>query len=147
MESSGGSATAGRLDLTSAARLTAVEALRALASTGGGLTPAEAGTRLRQSGPNSLQTHSVRALAVFVGQLRSPHAKLTRCRPLDDRRGLQPDAAAGVGFLQHAQRLIRLARFCEPNDDHVLLCHCCSLRSCIDDDSNLSRLDANPVPR
>jgi Mg2+-importing ATPase len=72
MESSGGNATAGQLDLASAARLAAAEALGALDSNSGGLTGAEARARLEQIGPNTLQTHGVRALAVFASQLRSP---------------------------------------------------------------------------
>jgi len=72
MESSGGNATAGQPDLASAARLPAAEALGALDSTSGGLTGAEAHARLGQIGPNTLQTHGVRALAVFASQLRSP---------------------------------------------------------------------------
>ena len=72
MESSGGNATAGQLDLISAARLAAAEALRALDSSSGGLTGAEGHTRLEKIGPNTLQAHGVRALAVFASQLRSP---------------------------------------------------------------------------
>jgi len=72
MASPGGSAASSRLDLTSAARLTGADTLRALDSDSGGLTAAEARTRLDQAGPNTLQTHGVRALAVFAGQLHSP---------------------------------------------------------------------------
>jgi len=72
MESPAGSAASGRLDLTSAARLAATETLRVLDSNSGGLTAAEARTRLEQIGPNTLQTHGVRAVAVFASQLRSP---------------------------------------------------------------------------
>ena len=71
MESSGGNATAGQLDLASAAHLTAAEALRALDATSGGLTGAEARTRLEQIGPKTLQAHGVRALAVFASAARS----------------------------------------------------------------------------
>ena len=72
MESSGGRVTAGQLDLPSAAHLSTAEALRALDSNSGGLTGAEARVRLEQIGSNTLQTHGVRAVAIFVSQLRSP---------------------------------------------------------------------------
>ncbi len=67
-----GDNTAGQLDLTSAARLSAAEVLDALHSSSDGLTAAEAHARLESLGPNTLQTHGVRALAVFASQLRSP---------------------------------------------------------------------------
>jgi hypothetical protein len=55
-----------------------------------------------------------------VGALRG--LELTVRRALDDRGGVQSDPAVGVGVLQHAQSLVRLARLREPNDDHVLFC-------------------------
>ena len=59
--------------------------------------------------------------ADVVGALRD--AQLALRRALDDRRGLQPDATLGVALLQHAQRLVGLARLREPNDHHVFLSH------------------------
>ena len=67
-----GDNTAGQLDLTSSARLSAAEVLNALGSSSDGLTGAEAHARLERLGSNTLQTHGVRALAVFANQLRSP---------------------------------------------------------------------------
>src|SRR2546430_2163533 len=67
-----GDNTTGQLDLTSAGRLPAAEVLRALRSSSDGLTGAEARARLESVGSNTLQTHGVRALAVFASQLRSP---------------------------------------------------------------------------
>src|ERR1043165_5584348 len=62
----------GELDLTSAARITGTEGLRILGSNSDGLTGAEATERLERIGPNALRTHGVRAVAVFLNQLRSP---------------------------------------------------------------------------
>ncbi len=59
--------------------------------------------------------------AEMVGALRD--VQLTSRRALHDRRRLQPDPTVGVALLQHAQRLVGLARLREPNDHHVLLCH------------------------
>ena len=73
-------------------------------------------------------------------------AQLALRRALDDGCGLQIDATLSVALLQHAQRLIRLARLREPNDHHVLLSHCHSFRSNISDDRTLLLVDAKPVP-
>ncbi len=67
-----GDNTPGQLDLTSAARLSVAEVLRALRSSSDGLTGAEARDRIERVGANTLQTHGVRPLAVFASQLRSP---------------------------------------------------------------------------
>src|SRR5581483_6217374 len=63
---------AGSLDLVAAAQLSDVDVLQALGSTRDGLTQAEADARLERVGPNVLRSHGVRAVAVFVNQLRSP---------------------------------------------------------------------------
>ena len=60
------------LELAAAAQLPADDVLSALGSSRQGLTPAEAGTRLERVGPNALRTHGVRAVTVFLSQLRSP---------------------------------------------------------------------------
>jgi magnesium-transporting ATPase (P-type) len=60
------------LALAAAAQLTGREVVRALGSSRAGLTSAEAGVRLERIGPNALRTHGVRAIAVFLNQLRSP---------------------------------------------------------------------------
>ena len=60
------------LDLAAAGQLSGADALQALGSSRTGLTSAEAGARLERVGPNALRTHGVRAIAVFVSQLRSP---------------------------------------------------------------------------
>jgi P-type Mg2+ transporter len=59
-------------DLAAAARRPAAEVLDALGSSSDGLTSAEARARLAREGPNALQTHGVRAITVFMAQLRSP---------------------------------------------------------------------------
>ena len=57
------------------------------------------------------------------------NAQLARGRALDDRGGPQRDAALGVTLLEHAERLVRVARLREPNDHDVLdLSHCYSFR-------------------
>jgi P-type Mg2+ transporter len=61
-----------QLDLTAAAALPTDAVLRSLGSSAAGLSSAEAARRLAQVGPNALRTHSVRAVAVFASQLRSP---------------------------------------------------------------------------
>jgi Mg2+-importing ATPase len=60
------------LTLAAAAQLTGPEVLQALGSSGAGLTRAEADARRERVGPNALRTHGVRAVAVFLNQLRSP---------------------------------------------------------------------------
>jgi Mg2+-importing ATPase len=60
------------LDLVAAAQLPDPEVLQALGSSRDGLTPAEARVRLERVGPNALRTHGVRAVSVFLSQLRSP---------------------------------------------------------------------------
>ena len=60
------------LDLAGAARLSCADSLSTLRSSDEGLTGAEARARLERFGPNTLQTHGVRAIAVFASQLRSP---------------------------------------------------------------------------
>jgi Mg2+-importing ATPase len=63
---------AGQLDLASAARLSGADTLRTLGSSSDGLTGTDAHERLERVGANTLQTHGVRALAIFASQLRSP---------------------------------------------------------------------------
>jgi P-type Mg2+ transporter len=60
------------LDLAAAAQLSDAEVLRTVASSSNGLADAEARARLERIGPNALRTHGVRALSVFLSQLRSP---------------------------------------------------------------------------
>ncbi len=60
------------VDLVAAAKSSAGDVLRALASSSDGLTTEEAAARLARVGPNALRTHSVRAIVIFVSQLRSP---------------------------------------------------------------------------
>jgi Mg2+-importing ATPase len=64
--------TAEALELAAAAQQTGGDVLRAVGSSRAGLTDAEAAARLERVGPNALHTHGVRALTVFVNQLRSP---------------------------------------------------------------------------
>jgi Mg2+-importing ATPase len=64
------------LDLAAAAKAPAEEVMRALGSSSGGLSTAEAGDRLARLGPNALRSHGVRAIAVFLSQLRSPFLAL-----------------------------------------------------------------------
>jgi P-type Mg2+ transporter len=61
-----------QLDLAAAAGLPAEEVVSALGSSSGGLSTAEARQRLARVGPNAVRSHGVRAIAVFVSQLRSP---------------------------------------------------------------------------
>ncbi len=61
-----------QLDLATAAALPADEVLRALGSSSQGLSATEAAQRLERVGPNALRSHGVRAIAVFLSQLRSP---------------------------------------------------------------------------
>jgi len=75
------------------------------------------------------------------------NAQLARRGPLHDRRGLQPDATTGVALLQHAQRLVGLARLREPSDHDVFLSHCYSLRLNINANRTLSRINAKRMPR
>ena len=49
--------------------------------------------------------------------------QLARCGAFHDRRGLEVDATLGIALLEHAQRLVGLARLREPNDHHVVLSH------------------------
>jgi P-type Mg2+ transporter len=60
------------LDLAAAAQLSDRDVLDALNSRREGLTSVEAHERLERIGPNALRTHGVRALSVFLSQLRSP---------------------------------------------------------------------------
>jgi Mg2+-importing ATPase len=60
------------LDLAAAAQLSNAEVLGSLASSPDGLAGAEARARLERVGPNALRTHGVRAITVFLSQLRSP---------------------------------------------------------------------------
>jgi P-type Mg2+ transporter len=60
------------LDLAAAARLSDAEALGTLESSRDGLASVEARARLERIGPNALRTHGVRAITVFLSQLRSP---------------------------------------------------------------------------
>ena len=74
-------------------------------------------------------------------------AQLARRRALDDGRGPERDATLRVTLLEHAQRLVRLARLREPNDDHVFhLSHCSSFRSNCRLDS-VAPLLPTPLPR
>jgi P-type Mg2+ transporter len=61
-----------KLDLVAAAKLPASDVLRALGSRRDGLSPDEARQRLARVGPNAVRSHSVRAIGVFLSQLRSP---------------------------------------------------------------------------
>ncbi|TFD86534.1 magnesium-translocating P-type ATPase [Cryobacterium psychrotolerans] len=61
-----------RESLADAARLSPVEALRALGTREAGLTSAEAAQRLRELGPNAVRTHRASAWSVLARQLRSP---------------------------------------------------------------------------
>jgi len=61
-----------RLDLPAASRLSGTEVLGALDTSPGGLSSSDARSRLERMGPNALHTHEVRALSVFLSQLRSP---------------------------------------------------------------------------
>ena len=61
-----------QLDLAAAAAMPCDDVLRVLGSSAGGLSSAEAASRLARVGPNALRTQSVRAVAVFISQLRSP---------------------------------------------------------------------------
>src|SRR5262249_2833412 len=63
-------------------------------------------------------------------------------RTLYDSPGLELDVTVGVGLLQFAQRLVGLARLCEPNDHHVFLSHYNSFQSNIPDNRTLTRVDA-----
>ncbi len=60
------------LDLAAAAQLSDAEVLGTLGSSRDGLASVEARARLERIGPNALRTHGVRALSVFLSQLRSP---------------------------------------------------------------------------
>jgi Mg2+-importing ATPase len=60
------------LDLVAAAQRSDAEVLGTLASSRNGLAGAEAHARLERIGPNALRTHGVRAITVFLSQLRSP---------------------------------------------------------------------------
>src|SRR5690242_6135314 len=60
------------LDLAAAAQLSGPEVLEALGSDRTGLTGADARARLERFGQNALRTHGVRAISVFLSQLRSP---------------------------------------------------------------------------
>ncbi len=60
------------LDLAAAAQLPEADVLEALGSSRKGLTSAETRARLDHVGPNALRTHGVRAVSVFLSQLRSP---------------------------------------------------------------------------
>ena len=72
------------LTLAAAAQLTVREVLQALGSSRAGLASTEAGARLVRIGPNALRSHGVRAVAVFLNQLRSPFLLL--CSPRRSRR-------------------------------------------------------------
>jgi Mg2+-importing ATPase len=65
-------AAPGQLDLAEAARLPTEEVLQEVASNHDGLSSSEVDRRLSEVGPNAVRSHSVRAIAVFVSQLRSP---------------------------------------------------------------------------
>jgi Mg2+-importing ATPase len=60
------------LDLEAASKLAASTVLSSLATTGDGLTTAEAQRRLQLIGPNALPTHGARPLTVLARQLRNP---------------------------------------------------------------------------
>ena len=60
------------LDLVAAAKIPVDDVLRTLGSSSDGLSTAQAERRLARVGPNAVQSHGVRAIAVFVSQLRSP---------------------------------------------------------------------------
>ncbi len=83
------------LDLVAAAALAADEALAALGTGANGLSSAEARRRLAELGPNALRSHGVRAITVFVSQLRSPFLVL-----------LITAAVASVFFGEKADALI-----------------------------------------
>jgi hypothetical protein len=76
-------------------------------------------------------------LSALSGMRSSPAA--VRSTMAADSSPMRPLPSS---FLQDAQRLVGLARLREPNDHHVFLSHCHSVRSNIDDDRNLSRIDA-----
>jgi Mg2+-importing ATPase len=61
-----------QLDLAAAAQLSDAEVLGTLGSSRDGLANVEARARLERIGPNALRTHGVRAITVFLSQLRSP---------------------------------------------------------------------------
>ncbi len=60
------------LDLADAATMRAEDVLRALESSSDGVSSTEARARLERVGPNALRAHGAGAIAVLVGQLRSP---------------------------------------------------------------------------
>ena len=62
----------GQLDLAEAAQLPAGDVLQELGSNHDRLSSLEVDRRLNEVGPNAVRSHSVRAIAVFVSQLRSP---------------------------------------------------------------------------
>ena len=83
------------LELAAAAQLSDTEVLEALGSRREGLTSAEARARLDRVGPNALRTHGVRALSVFLSQLRSPFLLL-----------LLGTAVASIAFGERTDALI-----------------------------------------
>ncbi len=90
-----GSADAAHPDLVAAAQLSGDDVLLALDSNRDGLSSAEAAARLERVGRNALRTHRVRAIAVFVSQLRSPFLLL-----------LLATAAASLFFGERTDALI-----------------------------------------
>ena len=60
------------LDVATAAGLSAADVLHRLDSSAEGLATTQARARLARVGPNVLRTHGVRAITVFLSQLRSP---------------------------------------------------------------------------
>ena len=106
--------------------------------------------RRRPSGPPSTPTSIPisepprRAETEAVGALRDTQLALRRA--FHDRRGLQSDAATGVTLLQDTQGLVGVAQLREPNDHHVLLSHCSSLRSITPYNGTLAPVAANPMP-
>jgi len=70
----GAHALAAELDLVAAASLAPQEVLARLGSGTGGLSSAEAATRLASCGPNILGIHRVRVSAVLFSQVTNPIA-------------------------------------------------------------------------
>jgi Mg2+-importing ATPase len=65
-----------QLDLAAAAALLPDEVLQALGSSSDGLSTEEAQERLARVGHNAVRRHSVRAISIFVSQLRNPFLAL-----------------------------------------------------------------------